>query len=124
MRAGEPAGKGGEVRMVASGEDFSRKPSYFGIASSLVGGILVVIQGSVLAALLRGVKDNQGIIYAFSIPFVAYCIGVPLGLLLATIGFLQRNRRRTFPVLGLVLTLTGPLVFVVIIAVQAIFHPW
>src|SRR4051794_40868111 len=86
--------------------------SGLGIASSLVGGAMLIIQFAVLSAVLLGVKDSQGIIYALSIPFVMYCIGVPVGLVTAIAGLCRAKRNHRYERVGLALTFAGPLVFV------------
>jgi hypothetical protein len=81
---------------------------------------MLIIQLVVLSAVVLGVKDNQGIIYAVAVPFFMYCIGVPLGVITASIGFLQRGRNRTFAKIGFALTLTGQLVFALFITVHVV----
>ncbi len=85
--------------------------SRMGIAASIVGATMLATQLGILAAVAMGVKDNQGVIFAFSIPAVMYLVGVPLGLVTAAIGFVQKNRKLTAAKWGLVLTLLSPLVF-------------
>ena len=103
---------------MAAGGSNEVKPAAMGIASCIIGGVLLLIQVGVLGAVMVGVQDNQGIIYAFSVPFFSYLIGVPLGLSLAIIAFLQPNRSRTAAKLGLLLTLTGPLIFLAFLIVR------
>lgn len=110
--------------MTPQNESDAPRHSEFGIASAFAGGAMMLVQLGVLAAVLRGVKDNQGVIYAVSIPFFMYCVGVPLGLLAACIGFIQPRRDRRYAVLGVVLTLAGPLLFAIFVAVQLVFRPW
>jgi hypothetical protein len=88
-----------------------------GIASCFVGSVMLLIQMAVIAAAVAGVQDNQGTLYAFFVPFFTYVAGIPIGLLLALIGFIQRSQKHTAAVLGLLLTLAGPIVFLVSIAV-------
>ena len=110
--------------MTTHNEDEALKQSEFGFASTFVGAAMLVIQLAVLSAVILGIKDNQGVIYAVSIPFVMYSFGVPLGLLAAIIGFIQPRRDRKLAKLGLALTLAGPGVFAIFIAVQVNWHPW
>ncbi len=97
----------------------SHRHSEFGLASSFLGGAMLIIQLVVLSAVVLGVKDNQGIIYAVAVPFFMYCIGV-LGVTTAGIGFLQRRRNRMLAKIGFALTLTGPLVFALFITVHVV----
>lgn len=110
--------------MFASSENDAQKPSEFGVASTFVGAAMLVTQLVVLSAVILGFRDNQGIIYALSIPFVMYCIGLPLGLIAAIIAFVQPQRDRKFAKIGVVLTLAGPVIFALFIAAQVIWHPW
>ncbi len=104
--------------MKANGSGKSLKPSEFGIASMCIGFAMLVVQLGVLFAVLIGIKDNQGYIYAAGIPAVMYFFGVPIGLLASIIGFLQPRRSRRYAKLGLALSLSGPLVFALFIAIQ------
>jgi hypothetical protein len=110
--------------MTSGNEDIRHNHSEFGIAACIVGFAMIAVQLSVLTAVFLGIKDNTGIIYAASIPFIMYLLGVPIGLLAALIGFIQPRRHRKFAKLGVALTLTGPLVFAVFFAVQSRWHPW
>lgn len=110
--------------MISCNEKETQKHSEFGVASTFIGGAMLSVQLVVLSVVFLGIKDNQGIIYAGSIPFVMYCIGVPLGLLAAIIGFIQPRRNRKFANIGVALTFAGPAVFVLFIAVQSQWHPW
>lgn len=96
---------------MASSTAPQRKASVTGLAACLVGAVMLLVQVGVLAAVALGVKDNQGTIYAISIPFVMYLLGVPLGLLLAGLGLAQPERKKSPAVLGIVLTLSGPALF-------------
>lgn len=91
----------------------------FGVASTCIGCAMLAIQLGVLSAVLLG-KDNQGIIYAVTIPFAMYCIGVPLGLVTAAIGLAQPRRDRRFAKLGIALTLAGPFLFGCFVLVRII----
>ena len=102
----------------------AHKHSEFGVASTLIGGVMAIVQLVVLSAVFLGVTDNQGIVYALTIPLIMYCVGVPLGLLAAIIGFIQPRRQRKYAKLGVALTLVGPLMFLIFFAVQIKFHPW
>jgi hypothetical protein len=104
--------------------DDSLQQSEFGIASSCIGAAMLVVQLAVLSAVLLGIRDNQGFIYAVSIPAVMYVFGVPIGLLASVIGFLQPRRSRRYAKLGLALTLAGPLVFALFIGVQVLWRPF
>ncbi len=106
--------------VTAGNMSISHRHSEFGLASSFLGGAMLIIQLVVLSAVVLGVKDNQGIIYAVAVPFFMYCIGVPLWVTTASIGFLQRGRNRTFAKIGFALTLTGPLVFALFITVHVV----
>jgi hypothetical protein len=108
--------------MIAGGRELStmdrsaRTPlehSKLGAASCCIGGLMILIQIAILAAVAAGMKDNQGIIYAFAIPIWMYLLGVPLGLIFSVGGMVQRKRDPTLAVLGAGLTLAGPLFFVV-----------
>jgi len=94
------------------------KHAEFGIAACLVGGVMLLIQLGVVAAVALGVKDNQGIVYSLAIPFFVNCVGAPIGLVLALFGFLQPSRNRWHATLGLCLTLVGPIAFVVFLATK------
>jgi hypothetical protein len=89
------------------------KHSRLGIASCCVGSLMILIQIAILVAVATGVKDNQGTIYAFFIPLWMYLLGVPAGLTCAIAGMVQRRRDPTLAILGVGLTLAGPLFFVV-----------
>ncbi len=102
--------------MSTDGSDKPKQPS-MGIASCIVAGVMLLIQVGVILATAANLHDNQGIIYAFSVPFVTYLIGVPLGLLLALAGLLQRAQKHTASLVGFLLTLAGPVVFLVSVAV-------
>jgi FtsH-binding integral membrane protein len=110
--------------MAPSNENGTQRQSEFGVASTFVGGAMLLVQLGILSAMFLGIKDNQGVIYAVAIPFVMYCIGVPLGLLAAVIGSAQPKRHRKYAMLGIVSTLAGPLLFAIFVAVQVTFHPW
>jgi hypothetical protein len=110
--------------MVSGNESDVRKHSEFGAASMLVGGMMIVVQLGVLTAVFLGITDSLGIGYALAIPIPMYCVGLPLGLLAAIIGFLQPRRHRKYAKIGVALTLTRPLIFVLFFAVQIKFHPW
>ena len=105
-------------------ENDTLRHSELGVTSTFIGGAMILIQLGVLSAVFLGIKDNQGVIYAVAIPFIMYCIGVPLGLLTAFIGCLQPRRDRKYAMIGVVSTLAGPVLFAVFIAVQVTFHPW
>ena len=94
-----------------------RKESVLGIASCFVGAVMLLVQLDVMAAVALGVTDNQGILYALGIPAIVYCGGVPLGLLLAVTGLFQRDQKRKCAVIGLCLTLVGPMLFILFLAV-------
>ena len=102
----------------------SDMPSWLSLVSCLVGVGMLIIQFMVLFAVLVGVKDSQGIIYALTLPFFMYCIGVPVGFLTAMGGLMQRNRDRSYGRLGLALTIAGPLVYALFLMVQVRWHWW
>jgi hypothetical protein len=83
---------------------------------------MLVMQLGVIAAVLLGITDNQGIIYALTIPLATYAVGVPLGLVLAVIGFFQPNRKRTYAKLGSCLSLAGPILFLLFLLVITSFR--
>ena len=99
------------VRSLPTTEPDRLKHSAVGFLSCLVGGLMLLVQFGVIAAVAQGVRDSQGIIYALTIPFFMYLVGVPLGCGLGIMGLRQAERRWLFSVLGLCLTLTGPLLF-------------
>lgn len=96
----------------------AKRESELGIASCFVGAVVMLLQLEVVAAVALGVTDNQGILYALAIPFFVNCIGAPIGLVLAVLGFLQRGRNRKFAVVGLCLTLIGPVAFILFLALE------
>lgn len=100
------------------------KHSELGVASSLIGAAMLIVQLVVLSAVLLGVKDNQGEIYAATIPICMYCIGVPLALVTAILGLRQRQRNHRLAKIAFVLMFSGPLLFAVFVAVTVMFHPW
>jgi hypothetical protein len=65
------------------------KHSALGKASCFVGGGMLLVQFGIMAAVALGVRDNQGTVYAFWIPFLMYVFGVPVGLILALGGAVQ-----------------------------------
>ncbi len=90
----------------------AKRESEFGIAACFVGAVMLLLHLDVVAAVRLGVVDNQGTLYALGIPLIVSCIGAPIGLVLALLGFVQPNRNRRFAAVGLGLTLVAPVTFV------------
>lgn len=96
----------------------AKSESELGIVSCFIGAVMLLLQFDVVAAVALGVTDNQGILYALAIPFLVNCIGAPIALVFAVLGFLQRDRNRKFAAVGLCLTLIGPVAFILFLALE------
>ena len=97
---------------MSSPEPGMLRPSPMGIVACVVGAVMLAIQIGVLGTLAAGGTNGQGAIYAFSVPFGIYLVGVPMGVVFAIMALAQPGRTRTAAKWGLLLTLLGPLVFV------------
>lgn len=90
-----------------------------GSASCFVGLAMLVAQLSIIGAVVFGVKDRQGIDYTLTWPLWVYLGGIPLGVVLAVAGFSLPKSKRSASEYGLLLTMTGPLVFLLFTIVVA-----
>jgi len=90
-----------------------------GSASCFVGIVMFLLQLGIIGAVVFGVKDRQGIDYAFKWPLWVYLGGIPLGVILAVAGFTVPKANRSASEYGLLLMLAGPLLFLVFAIVVA-----
>ncbi len=115
------ASKRVQNRRKSAGTDDEQAPaSGFEVAARIVGATMLAVQIVVIFAVLIGARDNQGIIYACSIPFFTYLVGVPVGLVLSLLGRQRSGRGRQIATTGLWLTLSGPVVFILFLIIRMI----
>jgi uncharacterized membrane protein YozB (DUF420 family) len=82
-----------------------RRPSTTGVAACLIAAPLIVLELGLLVAVMAGVKDNQGVLYAAFPTLGALVLGFPACFLVALWGMRERDRSPTFAWLGLLLSL-------------------
>lgn len=88
--------------------------SELGVASFVVAMLLLILLVSLLVVSAVAGEVNRVHLYLYAVPFLAFSIGGPVGVLLGIGGLFQPMRRRTYTKLGLALSLVLPLVWAVV----------